>query len=130
VTSRFPSPSWHGTLKIQAALAQHRALNLALTHTLPGGDLSPVLANHISQEEPHEAGRRSSSLPACVFMTSSKHIPLARRLFPHDGLAPTHKVAIQHRRLTVPHHTELAKGTLRSIIRQAGLTVEEFSALL
>lgn len=35
-----------------------------------------------------------------------------------------------HRRLTVPHHTELAKGTLRSIIRQAGLTVEEFSALL
>jgi predicted RNA binding protein YcfA (HicA-like mRNA interferase family) len=37
---------------------------------------------------------------------------------------------LPHRRLTVPHHTELAKGTLRSIIRQAGLTVEEFSALL
>jgi len=35
-----------------------------------------------------------------------------------------------HRRLTVPHHPELAKGTLRSIIRQAGLTVDEFSALL
>ncbi len=35
-----------------------------------------------------------------------------------------------HRRLTVPHHAELAKGTLRSIIRQAGLTVQEFSALL
>ena len=35
-----------------------------------------------------------------------------------------------HRRLTVPAHPELAKGTLRSIIRQAGLTVEEFSALL
>ncbi|MFY4730241.1 type II toxin-antitoxin system HicA family toxin [Nitrospira sp. BLG_2] len=35
-----------------------------------------------------------------------------------------------HRRLSVPQHTELAKGTLRSIIRQAGLTVEEFSALL
>ena len=35
-----------------------------------------------------------------------------------------------YRRLTVPHHIELAKGTLRSIIRQAGLTVEEFSALL
>jgi len=35
-----------------------------------------------------------------------------------------------HRRLTVPHHTELAKGTLRNIIRQAGLTVEEFIALL
>ncbi|MDH5668893.1 MAG: type II toxin-antitoxin system HicA family toxin [Nitrospira sp.] len=35
-----------------------------------------------------------------------------------------------HRRLTVPHHTELAKGTLRSIIRQAGLTVEELITLL
>lgn len=35
-----------------------------------------------------------------------------------------------HRRLTVPFHTELAKGTLHSIIRQAGLTVEEFNALL
>ncbi|HRI37494.1 MAG TPA: type II toxin-antitoxin system HicA family toxin [Nitrospira sp.] len=35
-----------------------------------------------------------------------------------------------HRRLTVPHHAELAKGTLRSIIRQAGLTVEELCALL
>ena len=33
-------------------------------------------------------------------------------------------------RLTVPDHRELAKGTLRSLIRQAGLTVEEFSRLL
>lgn len=35
-----------------------------------------------------------------------------------------------HRRLTVPDHKELAKGTLRSLIREAGLTVEEFAALL
>lgn len=35
-----------------------------------------------------------------------------------------------HRRLTVPDHDEVAKGTLRSIIRQAGLSVEEFKALL
>ena len=34
------------------------------------------------------------------------------------------------RRLTVPNHRELAKGTLRSLIREAGLTVEEFCALL
>ena len=27
-----------------------------------------------------------------------------------------------HRRLTVPNHKELAKGTLRAIIKQAGLT--------
>jgi predicted RNA binding protein YcfA (HicA-like mRNA interferase family) len=35
-----------------------------------------------------------------------------------------------HRRLTVPDHDEVAKGTLRAIIRQAGLTVEEFIQLL
>ncbi|CAI2719480.1 type II toxin-antitoxin system HicA family toxin [Nitrospina watsonii] len=35
-----------------------------------------------------------------------------------------------HRRLTIPNHKELAKGTLRAIIRQAGLTVAEFNELL
>lgn len=35
-----------------------------------------------------------------------------------------------HRRLTVPRHRELAKGTLRAIIRDAGLTVDEFLRLL
>ena len=35
-----------------------------------------------------------------------------------------------HRRVTVPDHKEIAKGTLRSIIRETGLTVEEFKALL
>jgi predicted RNA binding protein YcfA (HicA-like mRNA interferase family) len=35
-----------------------------------------------------------------------------------------------HRRLSVPDHRELAKGTLRTLIRQAGLNVEEFSRLL
>lgn len=35
-----------------------------------------------------------------------------------------------HRRLTVPDHDEIAKGTLRAIIRQAGLTVDEFISLL
>jgi predicted RNA binding protein YcfA (HicA-like mRNA interferase family) len=36
----------------------------------------------------------------------------------------------QMRRLTVPHHRELAKGTLRALIREAGLTKEEFVDLL
>jgi len=35
-----------------------------------------------------------------------------------------------HRRLTVPMHKEIAKGTLRAIIREAGLTVDEFVKLL
>jgi predicted RNA binding protein YcfA (HicA-like mRNA interferase family) len=40
------------------------------------------------------------------------------------------QIAYPHRRLTVPDHREVAKGTLRSIIHQAGLTVEEFRQLL
>lgn len=35
-----------------------------------------------------------------------------------------------HRRVTVPDHKEVAKGTLRAIIRETGLTVAEFNALL
>jgi predicted RNA binding protein YcfA (HicA-like mRNA interferase family) len=35
-----------------------------------------------------------------------------------------------HRRLTVPNHKEIAKGTLRALIRQAGITVEEFIKLM
>lgn len=35
-----------------------------------------------------------------------------------------------HRRLTVPNHKQLAKGTSRGLIREAGITVEEFRALL
>ena len=35
-----------------------------------------------------------------------------------------------HRRLTVPDHKVVAKGTLHAIIRQAGVTVEEFNDLM
>lgn len=34
------------------------------------------------------------------------------------------------RRLTIPNHQEIAKGTLNAIIKQAGLTREEFFELL
>jgi predicted RNA binding protein YcfA (HicA-like mRNA interferase family) len=34
------------------------------------------------------------------------------------------------RRLTVPNHRELAKGTLRSLIREAGISKEDFVELL
>ena len=35
-----------------------------------------------------------------------------------------------HRRLSIPNHPELAKGTLRALIRESGLTVNEFVRLL
>lgn len=34
------------------------------------------------------------------------------------------------RRLTVPDHREVAKGTLRALIREAGISVDEFAELL
>ena len=35
-----------------------------------------------------------------------------------------------HLRITVPNHKEIARGTLRAIIRDSGLSVEEFVRLL
>jgi predicted RNA binding protein YcfA (HicA-like mRNA interferase family) len=40
------------------------------------------------------------------------------------------QTAEPHRRIVVPDHDEVAKGTLRAIIRQAGLTVDEFKNLI
>jgi predicted RNA binding protein YcfA (HicA-like mRNA interferase family) len=33
-----------------------------------------------------------------------------------------------HRRLTVPNHSTIAKGTLRAILRHAGISVDELGA--
>ena len=35
-----------------------------------------------------------------------------------------------HRRLTIPNHQEIAKGTLKHIIKEAGLTLDELITLL
>ncbi|MDT5159387.1 MAG: hypothetical protein QOC99_877 [Acidobacteriota bacterium] len=35
-----------------------------------------------------------------------------------------------YRRVVVPDHKEVAKGTLRAIIKQVGLTVDEFKKLI
>ncbi|MBI2335620.1 MAG: type II toxin-antitoxin system HicA family toxin [Deltaproteobacteria bacterium] len=63
----------------------------------------------------------------------------ALKAFKKMGFALDHQtgshVILRHekppyRRLTIPNHKELAKGTLRSLIREAGLTVDEFVNLL
>lgn len=45
------------------------------------------------------------------------HIVLRQTIYPH-------------RRIVIPDHREIAKGTLRSIIREVGLTVKEFTDLI
>ena len=45
----------------------------------------------------------------------------------------SHMILVKERHmatLSVPDHREVAKGTLRSLIRSSGLTVEEFSCLV
>jgi len=48
----------------------------------------------------------------------------------HGGYILLRHATPPHRRLSVPNHKGLAKGTLRALIREAGLTVEEFATLL
>lgn len=35
-----------------------------------------------------------------------------------------------YRRLTIPNHVEISKGTLRAIIKQAGLSRQEFENII
>jgi predicted RNA binding protein YcfA (HicA-like mRNA interferase family) len=73
-----------------------------------------------------------SKLPAISGRDAAK--ALRRTGYELDHQTGSHMILRQttypHRRLTVPDHKELAKGTLRAIIREAGLTVEEFVDLL
>jgi len=50
--------------------------------------------------------------------------------YEHDHTRGSHmvmrEIAAPHRRVTVPQHNPVAKGTLRAIIRAIGLTVDEF----
>ena len=40
------------------------------------------------------------------------------------------QIVYPHRRLVIPDHKEIAKRTLGAIMKQAGLTAEEFKRLL
>ena len=63
-----------------------------------------------------EAVRAFEALGWQVARQSSSHIILVK---------PSHRAT-----LSVPDHRQVAKGTLRSLIRQAGLTVAEFVAAI
>jgi predicted RNA binding protein YcfA (HicA-like mRNA interferase family) len=71
-------------------------------------------------------------LPVCSGRDVVK--ALSKIGFPLDHQTGSHMILRQeqppHRRISVPNHKELAKGTLRAIISDAGLRVEEFIELL
>ena len=67
---------------------------------------------------PHrEVGRKLEAVGCSEVGSAGSHVNFSRS-------TPTGT-----RTAIVPRHREVAGGTLRSIIRQAGLTVEEFEAL-
>lgn len=71
-----------------------------------------------------------SKLPVC---SGREAVTVFGRLgYAVDHQTSSH-IILRHpnrRRLTVPDHKELAKGTLRSPIRDAGITKERFVELL
>ena len=71
-----------------------------------------------------------SRLPTC---SGSEAVRAFRKIgYEVDHQTGSHMILRQPagRRLTVPNHRELAKGTLRALIREAGLTKEQFDELL
>jgi predicted RNA binding protein YcfA (HicA-like mRNA interferase family) len=71
-----------------------------------------------------------SRLPVCSGANAVKAFNKIGYAFDHQ--TGSH-IILRHasgRRLTVPNHRELAKGTIRALIREAGLTKEQFSELL
>lgn len=62
----------------------------------------------------------------CIRALEKAGFYVVRRESSHITLVRDDPVA----QLTVPDHREIRPGTLRAIIRQAGLTVEEFTRLL
>jgi predicted RNA binding protein YcfA (HicA-like mRNA interferase family) len=71
-----------------------------------------------------------SRLPVCSGVDAMRAF---RRLgYEVDHQTGSH-IILRHssqRRLTVPNHRELARGTLRALIREAGLTKEQFADVL
>jgi predicted RNA binding protein YcfA (HicA-like mRNA interferase family) len=62
----------------------------------------------------------------CVKALGKIGFEVYRQRGSHIVIVPTSPPA----QTTVPNHKELDRGTLRAIIRQTGLTIEEFIALL
>ena len=56
----------------------------------------------------------------------------AKAGFVYDHHSGSHMIYyhLDGRHLSIPDHREVDRGTLRTLIRHAGLTVEEFVALL
>ena len=73
-------------------------------------------------------------MPSLPVISGQKCVKALRKVgFIFDSQKGSHIILIRIKpktRLSIPNHKELDRGTLRAIIRQAGLTVNEFIDLL
>ena len=69
-----------------------------------------------------------SKLPVCSGRDAVRAFEKVGYVIDHQ--TGSHIILRHSNRRRLPDHRELAKGTLRSLIREAGLTIEEFVALL
>ena len=70
-------------------------------------------------------------LPACSGLKVAKAFSgIGYKLDHQTGSHMILRHSVSGRRLVIPNHPELAKGNLRSIIRESGLSKEEFETLL
>jgi predicted RNA binding protein YcfA (HicA-like mRNA interferase family) len=72
-------------------------------------------------------------MPALPVVSGDEFVRAVAALgYAHERTTGSHMILFCDGRnpLSVPRHRELDRGTLRKLIRQAGLTVEEFVALL
>src|SRR5438105_15664134 len=83
----------------------------------------------------HHGGSRTSAIGECIVATLPSMAwrqvvrAFGKNGWQHDRTRGSHYIMIRPGRpglLSVPMHDPLRKGTLRKLIRQGGLTVEEF----
>ncbi len=103
-------------------------------HVNPKSPLTLQFRIVIEQDEDGVFVAECSNLPGCISQGKTRDEALAKKGYRFDHPKGSHMLLQQptppYRRLTVPNHKHLAKGTLRAILRESGLTVEEFVNLL
>ncbi|MFZ5806835.1 MAG: type II toxin-antitoxin system HicA family toxin [Verrucomicrobiota bacterium] len=71
-----------------------------------------------------------TKLPVCSGKDAVKAFAKIGYLLDHQTGSHIILRHAQGRRLVIPNHKEIARGTLRAIVREAGLSKEEFEQLL
>ena len=71
-----------------------------------------------------------SKLPVCSGLDAVRAFAKLGYLVDHQTGSHIILRHLNMRRLSVPNHRELAKGTLRALIREAGITKDQFVGLL